>query len=164
MSKETCAAHTGGKPWHHPCDSSFIGRQHARIVGSERFLPRFQRKASEARQGAPEKIMQEAGEMKPKMQQKLQDVRDAKDMECLPRKAAGCEESQLMREAVWAATSKAIWVERPSSLELTSHNPVSNAGYGFNVLFAGFLSCLGPVIFLPFGREIFTLHHCTLGF
>lgn len=38
------AAEAGSRPWHHPGDAGFIGMHNARVTGSWRLLPRFQKK------------------------------------------------------------------------------------------------------------------------
>jgi hypothetical protein len=78
---------------------------------------RLQRKSWEARQcvvglgsfqGIPEKVVYGAVRVKPKLQWRLEEVRDARNMECLPKKAAGNEGKQSKREAMWAATGMAV--------------------------------------------------------
>jgi hypothetical protein len=43
-------AQTGSKPWHCPHDTGFAGMQNARITGSWRLPPEFQRKAWQSRE------------------------------------------------------------------------------------------------------------------
>lgn len=51
--------------------------------------------------------------MKPKLQWRPQKLRDARNVERVPRKGAAHEDSQPEREATWAATSKAMRVGLP---------------------------------------------------
>jgi hypothetical protein len=46
--------------------------------------------------------------VKPILQWRPKEVRDARNMDCLIRKASGHEWSQPRREALWAAISKAM--------------------------------------------------------
>jgi hypothetical protein len=51
--------------------------------------------------------------MNPKSQHRSQDVGDARDLECLPRKAAGNEGNENKGKARWATASKVIRVGLP---------------------------------------------------
>lgn len=53
---------------------------------------------------------------------KPQEAGDTRNMDCLPKKAAGHEQRQPKGEAMWGATSKAIGLELPSLLEPNSHH------------------------------------------
>lgn len=53
--------------------------------------------------------MQEAVEIKMKVQWRAQKAGDARNMEYQPRDTVGCEEHQLKRDAQWAARSQG-WV------------------------------------------------------
>lgn len=60
MVEEALAtAPAGGRLWHHTCDASFIDMQIITVVGSRKLPLRFQRKAWEVRQGAPERAVHE---------------------------------------------------------------------------------------------------------
>lgn len=60
--------------------------------------------------GAPERAMHKAVRMKLTVQWRLQEVRDAKNVECQLGKAAVSEQSQLKGETIWAATRTSIRV------------------------------------------------------
>jgi hypothetical protein len=48
-----------------------------------------------------------------------QDVGDARNVECLPKKAAGREQSKPKREAIWAANSKDIGPSEYEALQMS---------------------------------------------
>lgn len=81
--------------------------QNVRIVMSGKFPPRFQRKAWESRQETPEKAVHDTGNESKSMLE-IPGSSDAMNMQCLLRKAAGCEQIQPKRDAVCAATNEAI--------------------------------------------------------
>lgn len=58
-------------------------------------------------QGVPERAAHEALGRKPKIQWRLQEIRDARNIECLVRKAEGNEQSQPKKKEPWARMSKA---------------------------------------------------------
>jgi hypothetical protein len=67
----------GSRPWHCPCDSGFAGMHNARVMESWGLLPRFQRKAQEARecvteseslQASPDSVKHEFVRLNPKLQ------------------------------------------------------------------------------------------------
>jgi hypothetical protein len=80
------------------CDASFVDMQNSRAVGSQRLLPRFQRKDWDARQRVvrseflqvtPERAGHEAMRVKPKLHWGPQEVRNARNVEHLLRKITG---------------------------------------------------------------------------
>lgn len=56
-----------------------------------RLLPKFLKKVWEASQGTPERAVNKAVGMKPKVQWRLQEIGDAKNREHMLKKATGCE-------------------------------------------------------------------------
>jgi hypothetical protein len=87
-------AQAGGRTWYHPCNASFAGMQNTRVVGSWRHAITFQRTAWNARpcvigfkslKAVPEIAMCEAM----RVQWRPQDIRDARNVEHLLRKASG---------------------------------------------------------------------------
>lgn len=58
--------------------------------------------------------MHEAVEMNLNLQWRPQKGRNTKNMECLPREAAGSEQSQTKRVVMWAATSKVVGMRLPT--------------------------------------------------
>jgi hypothetical protein len=65
--------------------------------------------------------MLEAVRVKPKLQWKSQDIRDARNVEWLLRKAVGNKWSQPER-GTWATNGKAIGTGLPKPLDLASHH------------------------------------------
>lgn len=90
-----------------------------------------------------------------------QEVRDTKNMEHLPRKAPGSEQSQFKKEAMWAPTGKAIGMGLPKlfgvHILLLCVPDGEHETTGFNVCPIGFWSYFGPISFLfpvlPFWNE-----------
>jgi hypothetical protein len=103
------AARIDNRTWCCPCDACFAGRQNARLVGSWRLPHRFKRKAQEARQcvagtkslwASPERVMCKAVRVKALMKWIPQNVRDVRNLECLPKKVTDNEQGQPERKAM----------------------------------------------------------------
>jgi hypothetical protein len=98
---------------------------------------------------APEKVMCEVVRAKPKTQWKSQEVRDARNIEYLPRKTVGSEHSQpkRKREPMWVAVDNVIGVEPFGTHIMPFYALDAGCGdAGFNVCPAGVWSCFGPVL------------------
>lgn len=86
--------------------------------------------------------------MKPKVEWRPQQVRDAMNVEHLLRKVIGNEGSESKRDVIWATTSKAMGAGCPSPLELTFHYQVLDMQLQdlmCNLL--GFQSYFVPILF-----------------
>lgn len=57
--------------------------------------------------GAPKSVIHEAVKVKPKLEWRSQELRDASNVNCLMRKAADCRESQSKRQPMCPANGKA---------------------------------------------------------
>jgi hypothetical protein len=84
----------------------------------------------------------------PKLQPK--EVRDARNVDCLLRKATGREQSQPKREAMWPTADKALGVGliKPfgNHIMLLCVPDAGHGGIRFNVCSGGFWSCFGPIL------------------
>lgn len=91
--------------------------------------------------------------MKLKVQQRLWEVKNAKNIDHSQRKATGCEWDQNRREPVWAATSKTIGMGPLIPFRIHIFPPGAlHIGHGatkFNVYPAGFCSYFNRILFYP---------------
>lgn len=93
-------------------------------------------KDQKARQGALERALYEAVGTKPKVQWRLQEIEDARNIEHLSRKAVCYKWSQLKGRAMWSKTSKAIDTQMTKPLGLMFHYYTPYTRYrdiGFNI-------------------------------
>jgi hypothetical protein len=149
---------TGSRPCHYQHDAGFAGMQSLRVMGSWRHLPKFQRKAWEFRQcltgleslqAAHGRAMHKVLKVKPKLQWKPKEIKDARIIEFLMRKAPGSEDNQPKKDAMGAAAEKAVEVKLPKLLG-THISPLCtlnsrHGDTGFNVCLAVFQSGFGPI-------------------
>lgn len=107
--------------------------------------------------------MHEYVKMKLKLEWRSQELRDASNVDSLPRKTVGCGESQAKREATEAASSKVKGMGLPKAFgNNTSQSCVLHAVHtvtgpvcqlGFNLAFGPHRSSYHP--FLPFRMGMF---------
>jgi hypothetical protein len=88
--------------------------------------------------------MHETVRVKVNLQWRSQRVRDARNMEHLPRKAAGSEHNQPKRETMWAEVSK-VRLSKHFSAHITPWTLDSGHETTEFVGFAGFHSCFTPI-------------------
>jgi hypothetical protein len=125
---------TGSRSWYYPRAADYVAREMVRAVGSQWLPPRFQRNAWEARQ----------------LQWRLQEVRNARNMGCLLRKATCSERSQLQRVAMWATADNSFELEIPKSFKVDVTLPCVPDGGGrgieFDVCPVGFQPCFDMIL------------------
>jgi hypothetical protein len=127
--------------------------QSARVKGLWWLPPRFQWKAylpGNVQQGW---VACRQHPEKPKLQWRLEEARDARNVVHLLRKARGREHSQSKTEAIWAPNSKALGEGLPKTvgvhiMTLSAMN-IGHGSTGCNVYLTKFQSWFGNVYSLP---------------
>lgn len=145
-----------------------------RVKGSSVLPPWFQ-KATEARQSAagaslnkegPDRPLREAVNVKPGWQRRPQeDIRDARPVRYLPRRAAYREWYRPKKEMYVASNPERAEPSKPFGSQVPE---VTHGATGLGVCPAGFRSCLVQYfltmpLFFPFGMGMYIQFHCTLG-
>jgi hypothetical protein len=136
----------GSRPRYHKHNAGLAGMQNTRVVRSWRLPPRFQKEGLwdwtmcdrvRVPAAVPGRVTHEAVRVKPKMQWRPQEVRDAKNTDCPLRKPAGGKPSQSRRETKWDTTGKATGMGIPKPFGFYIMTPhVTDTGHGsteFNV-------------------------------
>lgn len=105
-------------------------------------------------QAAPKRVMHEAVRRKPKLWWRHPGLRNASNMVCLLRKAAGCTQNQPKRErAMLAMSDKAVRSRLPNSFGNCISRPcATDARHGATGLICppGFQFCFGPILLCPY--------------